>query len=188
MSDTHLRRPDDDDIRREWDTMAGNELGIDPDAAAEVVGALNRNLSGLYVLFNQLRKHYWTIEGAESGDVESFLKGATDRMAEATDDLALRVHALGGVPVNGPMGIRQHALLRIEESDVYDARSALGNDLACYAELAVSLREAIELADDLGDETTVELLRGTLLEIEEDANRIEKYLADDSLATRAPER
>jgi len=187
MSESHLRRPDDSELRREWNTIDENELGIPRAAAERVVRALNDALSGLYIAFNQVRKHYWTLEGAESGDVEGFLEDAADRLADLTDDLAIRVHALGGVPVNGPMGIRQHAPLRIEAGDVYDVRSALENDLDAYATLAVGFREHIETAIELGDETTVELLRGGIRTIEEDANRLEKYLADDSLATPATE-
>mgnify|MGYP000159196189 CR=1 FL=1 len=179
----HLRRPDDEHVRREWGTVGENSLRIDPEKAERLVGAMNRDLSGLYIVFNQLRKHYWTLEGAESGEVIDFLQDAADRLSDATDDIALRVHALGGVPVNGPMGIRQHAPLRIEAGDVYDIRSALANDLNGYATLAVSLREHVSLATELGDETTVELLRGHLRTIEEDAHTLERYLADDSLVT-----
>jgi len=169
-------------MRRQWDTVGENELRIDPDAAAEIIGQLNRELSGLYILFNQLRKHYWTIEGAETGQVVTTLEENADTIADLTDELAIRVHALGGVPVNGPMGVRQHATLRIEAGDIYDLRSSLENDLDAYATLAVQFRESVERAKELGDERTVELLRSGLLELERDAHEIERYLENDSLA------
>lgn len=183
MSAPHLRRPDDSEVRRRWDSVGENELRIPPGVAERLVPALNDDLSGLYILFNQLRKHYWTMEGAESGQIKPRLQAAAGRLSELTDELAIRVHALGGVPVNGPMGIRQHAPLRIEAGDAYDVRSALANDLDGYATLAVQFREHVELASDLGDEETVEILRSGLLTIEQDANVIERYLADDSLVT-----
>jgi DNA-binding ferritin-like protein len=181
-SNSHLRRPPESAVRRPWDEVEGNELRIDPADAAEEIELLNRELSGLYILFNQLRKHYWTLEGAETGQVEATLQANADTIADLTDDLAIRVHALGGVPVNGPMGVRQHATLRIEAGDVYDLRSALENDLNAYATLAVQFRESVERANELGDQRTVELLRSGLLELERDAHEIERYLADDSLA------
>ena len=181
-SNSHLRRPPESAVRRPWDEVGGNELRIDPADAAEEIELLNRELSGLYILFNQLRKHYWTLEGAETGQVEATLQANADTIADLTDDLAIRVHALGGVPVNGPMGVRQHATLRIEAGDVYDLRSSLENDLNAYATLAVQFRESVERANELGDQRTVELLRSGLLELERDAHEIERYLADDSLA------
>ncbi|GGM62175.1 DNA-binding ferritin-like protein [Halarchaeum rubridurum] len=181
MSAPHLRNPGADALRQEWDTVVDNELRLDRDAAARVVEALNADLSGLYILFNQLRKHYWTLEGREVRPVVEFLEDAADRLSEATDEIAIRVHALGGVPVNGPMGIRQHAPMGIEAADVYALRPSLENDLEAYAVLVAQLREHVALAQELGDETTVEILRGHLRTIEEDAHDVEKFLADDTL-------
>mgnify|MGYP000754710561 CR=1 FL=1 len=181
-SDSHLRRPSETELRQQWDTVEENQLRIDPGDAGKIIELLNRELSGLYILFNQLRKHYWTLEGAETGQVEATLQANADRVSELTDELAIRVHALGGVPVNGPMGIRQHATLHIEAGDVYDLSSALENDLHAYATLAVQFREGVERAKELGDERTVELLRSGLLALEQDAHAIERYLDDDSLA------
>jgi DNA-binding ferritin-like protein len=180
--ESHLRRPPESALRQQWDTVEGNPLRIPPKDAAEIIDLLNRELSGLYILFNQLRKHYWTLEGAETGQVEATLQENADRVSALTDELAIRAHTLGGVPVNGPMGIRQHATLQIEADDVYDLRSSLENDLNAYATLAVQFREGVERAKELGDERTVELLRSGLLTVERDAHAIERYLEDDSLA------
>lgn len=181
MSAPHLRRPADSELRRAWGEVHENELRLDPVAAAAVIEDVNRCLSGLYILFNQLRKHYWTVEGAESKQIERRLKDRADRISDLTDDLAIRVHALGGVPVNGPMGIREYAPMHIEAGDVYGVRDALANDLEGYATLAVVFREAIETALDVGDERTVETLQEGLLTIEQDAHAVERYLADDGL-------
>ncbi|WP_049981031.1 ferritin-like domain-containing protein [Halolamina rubra] len=181
MSAPHLRSPDEDERRRRWGEVGDNELRLDPGAAAAVIGDLNRCLSGLYILFNQLRKHYWTLEGAESRQVTERLEASADRLSDLTDELALRVHALGGVPVNGPMGIREHAPMRIEGGDVYGLRDALGNDLDGYATLAVTFREAIETAREVGDKRTAETLEEGLLRIERDAHTVERYLGDDGL-------
>lgn len=180
----HLRRPDDDRIRREWDTVGENDLRIEPAAAARIVEALNSELSGLYLLFNQVRKHYWLLEGAESNDVSGFLEGAADRLSEMTDDFAIRVHALGGVPVCGPMGIRQHASLYIEAPHLYDMRSSLERDRDGYATLAVQMREHVERVERLGDQTTLELLREHLVTVETDAHVLHRYLDADTLVSR----
>jgi DNA-binding ferritin-like protein len=182
MSSTpHLRDPGSEHVRREWDTVGENDLRLDRAVAERVVDALNDELSGLYVLFNQMRKHYWLVEGAESHDVAEFLRAAADRLTEMTDDFAIRVHALGGVPVCGPMGIRQHAPVYIEAAHHYDVRSSLERDLDAYATLAVRMREHVDAAEELGDQTTAELLREHLKTLEEDAHVLDRYLADDTL-------
>jgi starvation-inducible DNA-binding protein len=180
----HLRKPGAEYVRQEWDTIGENDLRIEREAADAIVDALNDELSGLYLLFNQIRKHYWLLEGAERDDVGGFLRDAADRLAETTDILAIRVHALGGVPVCGPMGIRQHAQIHIEDAHHYDVRSSLGRDLDGYATLAVLLREHVELVERFGDTATGELLRERLVELERDAHVIEKYLAEETLVRR----
>ncbi|MFB6303661.1 MAG: DNA starvation/stationary phase protection protein DpsA [Haloferacaceae archaeon] len=184
----HLRKPDSAHLHREWDTVGTNELRIERESAARIVEALNAELSGLYILFNQVRKHYWLVEGVESADVGEFLRAAADRLTEMTDDFAIRVHALGGVPVCGPMGIRQHAPVYIEAPHHYDVRSSLERDLDSYATLAVQMRDHVELVDRLGDETTGELLRRHLRTLEADAHTLERYLGDDTLVRRRSSR
>lgn len=180
----HLRNPGTEHVRQEWNTIEENELGIDREAAERIVNALNAELSGLYILFNQVRKHYWLLEGAERDDLGGFLEDAADRLAETTDALAIRVQALGGVPVCGPMGIRQHAPICIEAPHHYDVRSSLERDLDGYATLAALLREHIELVEPLGDAATGELLRERLAALEKDAHVLDRYLADETLVRR----
>jgi DNA-binding ferritin-like protein len=183
-STPHLRQPDSPHVRQEWNTVTDNALRLERGVAGQLVAALNSEVSGLYILFNQVRKHYWLVGGAESEPIRDFLKAAADRLTEMTDDIAIRIHGLGGVPACGPMGIRQHAPMFMEEAHHYDVRSSLERDLDGYATLAVQWREHIELADRLGDPATGELLRRHLKTLEADAHVLSKYLADDTLVLR----
>jgi DNA-binding ferritin-like protein len=180
-STPHLRQVDSSHVLREWDTVTDDALRLEPKVAEQLVAALNAEVSGLYILFNQVRKHYWLVEGTESGAVAAFLEAAADRLSEMTDDVAIRIHALGGVPACGPMGIRQHAPIYIEAADRYDVRSSLERDRDGYATLAVQWREHVELAERLGDATTGELLRRHLKTLEGDAHVLDRYLDDDTL-------
>jgi len=177
----HLRKPDAGSVRQEWDTITENGLRLDEEVAAEIVDALNDDISGFYILFNQIRKHYWIAEGAEWNDLSAFLEDAAERLTEITDAFAIRVHALGGVPVCGPMGIRQHAPLYIESEHHYDMRSSLDRDLDGYATLAVQIRDHVEMTKTYGDQATNELLRENLKTLEQDAHVLQRYLADDTL-------
>jgi len=55
------------------------------------------------------------------------------------------------------------------------------NDLEMYGEIIESMRGSIELAENLGDPATGEMLREILVTLEEDGHHFEHYLEDDTL-------
>lgn len=68
-----------------------------------------------------------------------------------------------------------------EGEDVYEIRTSLENDLDIYDDVVESLRDHVELARNLGDHATAEILRETVVEVEEDAHHVGHYLEDDTL-------
>jgi DNA-binding ferritin-like protein len=54
-----------------------------------------------------------------------------------------------------------------------------------YGDIIEMTREHIELATNLGDHATADLLRDTLLDLEEHAHHLEHYLEDDTLVLDA---
>ena len=91
------------------------------------------------------------------------------------------MQAIGGTPIAGGKNLEEHAPVSPEEDDVYDVRTSLENDLEIYGEIIESLRDHVDLATNLGDHATAEMLREILVEVEEDAHHIDHYLEDDSL-------
>ena len=62
-----------------------------------------------------------------------------------------------------------------------DNRTSLENDLEMGGDVIESLRDHIEVAQNLGDHATAHMLREQLFELEEYVHHIEHYLEDDSL-------
>ena len=169
-------------VRQEAGTVEGSEaLRIDPDRADEIVEALQTDLADTYVLYHQLKKHHWIVEGAEFRDLHLFLGDAAGAAEEAADLLAERVQALGGVPISGGSTFEERATIEPEDQDAYDIRTSLEHDMELYGDVIESLREHVALANNLGDYGTDELLREILTETEEYAHHIEHYLEDDTL-------
>ncbi|WP_460921372.1 DNA starvation/stationary phase protection protein DpsA [Salinarchaeum chitinilyticum] len=169
-------------VRQEAGTVEGSEaLRMPADKAEEIVEALQTDLADTYVLYHQLKKHHWIVEGAEFRDLHLFLGDAAMDAEEAADVLAERVQALGGVPLSGGATFEDHASIEPEDDDVYDIRTSLANDMELYGDVIESLREHIALANNLGDYATEEELREILETTEEHAHHIEHYLEDDTL-------
>ena len=169
------------EVRQEAGTVDENRLRLEQGKAEQIVDALNTDLAATYVLYHQLKKHHWNVEGAEFHDVHVFLGEAAGRAEEAADELAERLQAIGGAPIAGGKNLEEHAPVEPEDEDVYDIRTSLENDLEIYGDIIESLRDHIDLATNLGDHATAELLREILVEVEEDAHHIDHYLEDDSL-------
>ena len=170
-----------DTVRREAGTVEENALGLDVEKAEQVIDALNTDLAATYVLYHQLRKHHWNVEGAEFRDLHLFLGEAAEHAEEFADELAERAQALGGTPVAGGRNLEEHAPIDPEGEDVYDIRTSLENDLELYGAVIETLREHIELFDNLGDHASAQILRENIVQVEEDAHSIDHYLEDDTL-------
>ena len=169
-------------VRQHADEVEGSEaLRIDAEKASQLVDALNTDLASTYVLYHQLKKHHWNVEGAEFRDLHLFLGDAAEDAEEFADELAERVQALGGVPIAGMTTLTEHAPVEAEDEDVYDIRTSFENDVEMYGSIMESYREHIELAENLGDHATGELLRQHLLELEEHVHVMDHYLEDDTL-------
>ncbi|WP_251344181.1 DNA starvation/stationary phase protection protein DpsA [Haloplanus halophilus] len=168
-------------IRREAGSVEDNAVRIDTGKAEQVIEALNTDLAATYVLYHQLKKHHWTVEGAEFGQLHDWFGDAAEEAEENADEIAERVQALGGVPISGPSALDDHSIVEFEGEDVYDVRTAMENDMEMYGDIIESVRDHVSLAEDLGDYATGELLRETLEDLEEGAHEAEHFLEDDTL-------
>jgi len=172
----------DREVRREFGSVEESEaLHIGEDRAEQIVQALNTDVANGYVLYHQLKKHHWNVEGAEFLELHRFLEECYVHIEEGTDIIAERAQAIGGVPVSGMDSLLEHATIESEDDDVYDVRTSLHNDMELYSEVIQGMREHVKLANNLGDFATEEVLREVLATLEEDAHHFEHYLEDDSL-------
>jgi DNA-binding ferritin-like protein len=168
-------------VRQEAGSVEENDLRLDHGKAEQIVDALNTDLAATYVLYHQLRKHHWNVEGAEFRDIHIFLGEAAENAEAAADEIAERLQAIGGTPVASMPNLSERAGVPHEDGDVYPIRTSLKNDLEIYGDVIESLREHVELATELGDHATAEILREILVETEDDAHHLDHYLEDDTL-------
>ena len=168
-------------VRRQAGSVEETALRIEPDKAEQLVDALNTDLAATYVLYHQIKKHHWNVEGAEFLEIHKYLGEITADLEESADLIAERAQAIGGVPLSGGATYEAHAPIEPEGDDVYDIRTSLENDMEAFGVIIESLRDHIGLASQLGDYATEELLRNTLETVEEHTHHLEHYLEDDSL-------
>lgn len=167
--------------RRESDSINENPVRLDSDQVEPVIAALSTDLADLYVLYHQLHKHHWNVEGAEHLGLHRWFQEAYEDIEDAADEVAERIQSLGGVPPAGMRHLSEHATLEPEDEAVYDIRTSLEHDIECYADLIERYREHIELADEVGDYATGEILRDQLVVLEDHVHVMHHWLEDDTL-------
>jgi starvation-inducible DNA-binding protein len=168
-------------IRQQAGTVDENPVRLDEEKAEQIIEALNTDLADAYVLYHQLHKHHWNVEGAEHLPIHKWLQKAYEDVEAAADAIAERLQAIGGVPHASMAALSEHATVEPEDEDVYDIRTSFENDLEMYGDIIESYRDHIELAEGLGDYATSEMLREQLEDLEEHAHVIDHYLEDDTL-------
>ncbi|WP_251328644.1 DNA starvation/stationary phase protection protein DpsA [Haloplanus pelagicus] len=173
-------------VRQQADSVeASDALRLDQEKVEQLVEALNTDLAATYVLYHQLKKHHWNVEGAEFLEIHEYLGEAAGDAEAAADELAERAQALGGVPLAGGKRLEEHAPVTPEDDDVYDIRTSLHNDMEMYGDIIETVRDHVELAEGLGDHATAQMLREQLVTLEEHAHHLEHYLEDDTLVLDA---
>ncbi len=175
-------------VRREKGSIHENPVRLEEEKVEQIVDALNTDLADAYVLYHQLHKHHWNVEGAEHQGVHVWLQEAYEEVEHAADAVAERIQALGGVPHASMQALSDAATIEPEDEDVYDIRTSFENDLELYGQVIESYRDHIELAEGLGDYATSEMLREQLVDLEEHAHVIDHYLEDDTLVTESTTR
>ena len=169
-------------VRQEFGTVEESPaLRIGEDRAEQLVDALNADLAASYVLYHQLKKHHWNVEGAEFLELHRYLEEAYEDVEHHADVIAERAQALGGVPLAGPERHAERSYVDFEGEDVYDVRTSLHNDMVMFGDIVERFRDHIELANSLGDYATEEVFRAAITDYEEHAHHLEHYLEDDTL-------
>ncbi|WP_435076448.1 DNA starvation/stationary phase protection protein DpsA [Halococcus sp. AFM35] len=170
------------DLRQEFGTVEESPaLRVEEERAEQVIDALNADLAASYVLYHQLKKHHWNVEGAEFLELHRFLEEAYEDVEHHSDVIAERAQALGGVPVAGPTNLEEHSYVDFEGEDVYDVRTSLRNDMETFGDIIEHFRDHIELTNGLNDFASEEVLRSAIDDYEELAHHFEHYLEDDTL-------
>jgi len=178
MSANSARPPQ---VRQAVGKVKANPIGLPAQATKEIVSRLNTDVSSLYVLFHQYRKHYWVSDGPQYSEVHDLL---ATHLAEADADasqIAERLVSLGGVPVSAPARQAKAAYVKHEEEGVLWLRDMLAHDMAAEQQVIVNLRAHLQAARELTDFGTEKLLKGVLERAEVRAQNLEHLLDAETL-------
>ncbi len=132
-------------------------IGIDESDRAEVVEALSRVLADTYTLHLKTLNYHWNVTGPMFRTLHDLFEDQHEELAEAVDDLAERIRALGHPAPGSYQAFSRLTSLR-DPTEVPDAEGMIRELAADHDTIARLALETLDVADDADDPVTEDLL------------------------------
>ncbi|GGN93662.1 Dps family protein [Saccharibacillus kuerlensis] len=155
--------------------MENVKTNVNVDSAVELHRALNKQVADWSVLYTKLHNYHWYVKGTHfftlHAKFEEFYNSAAARM----DEVAERLLTIGGAPA---ATLREHLeLTSVSEAKGSETAEEMVRTLITdFRRQAAELEGAIEIAGELEDKVTEDLLIGMKTEVEKDAWMLEAYM------------
>lgn len=138
----------------------GIDIGIKDADRKKVADGLSHFLADAYTLYLKTHNFHWNITGAMFNSLHLMFEGQYTEQWNALDEIAERTRALG---FNAPASYGEFIrLTSIKEeaglTDTADWREMVRQLVAGNEAVCRTARKALKIADDAGDDPTVDLL------------------------------
>ena len=126
---------------------------------------LNKQVANFSVLFTKLHHFHWYVTGPQFYQLHAKFEEFYDEVNELYDAFAERLLMIGGYPVSNLKGYLAITSLK-EASGTEKPEEMVKHILDDFKLIALELKEALKISQDLGDEVTADLLISTLSSFE----------------------
>jgi len=124
-----------------------------------IADKLNIHLADWNLLYTKLHHYHWYVTGPHFLALHAKFEELYDYAAEALDEVAERILAIGGKPISSLKQYLDQTMLTEAGAESTDTEmlQAVIND---FRKLADSMKQTAKLADDSGDSVTSDFLNG----------------------------
>jgi starvation-inducible DNA-binding protein len=146
------------------------------DNRKDLIALLNLHLADILDLYSQTKYAHWNVKGHNFIALHKLFDELAETLEEASDEIAERATALGGV-ARGTMRQGATASRLPEFPNATFKGEAVVEALAVrFADLAKTTREAIDKADELADKDTADLFTQVSRELDKGLWFLEAHL------------
>lgn len=132
-------------------------IGIEANDRKEIAQVMSNVLADTYWLYLRTHNYHWNVKGELFHQLHEQFEEQYLELADAVDEIAERIRALGERAPGTFKEFNELTSLKegLEEPEALDMvkRLAIGNE-----KVLKTAKKALEVADDAGDEATVDLL------------------------------
>ena len=140
-------------------------LNLDREKITLTVEELNILLADYHLYYQKLRNFHWNIVGKNFFDLHEKFEVMYDDAKMKVDEIAERILTLRYQPVSNYSDYLKHSNLKESESKLSDTKM-IDILLDDHGKIIKQMRKTVNVADDNGDEGTIDLLGAYIGELE----------------------
>ena len=157
--------------------MNAIDTGLKPKERADVARELSKALADSYALYLKTHGYHWNVRGPEFFSLHNLLEEQYREIWAALDDIAERIRALGELAPQSASAVAN--LTSIKDGDPEKDSSEMLKELIKDHGVVISTaRAALDAADEVGDEASVDLMTQRLAAHEKAAWMLRSSLGD----------
>lgn len=141
-----------------------------------IIRVLETLIANEMVLFIKAKNYHWNVVGVHFKPLHEFFDEIAGSTQDIIDETAERIRALGAFVPAGLALFASQTSLQEEQKTGLKAEKMVENILKDYELIISSLKEGIEIADDLDDVATEDMLTGFLRDHEKTAWMLRSHL------------
>ena len=140
-------------------------LGLDEKKIEATVQELNILLADYHLYYQKLRNFHWNVIGKNFFDLHEKFEELYDDAKLKVDEIAERILTLRYQPTSNLSDYLKMSNLKESESDITDTEM-IERLLSDHGALLKQMRKVVTIADEAGDEGTIDLIGAYIRELE----------------------
>lgn len=142
---------------------------------SKLTDIVNKQIANWSVLYIKLHNYHWFVKGSQFFTLHTKFEELYNEAALHIDELAERLLALGGAPVATMKECLEQASVK-EAAGNETAEEMVGTLVSDFETMIHELKEGMKLADEVGDETTGDMLLGIHQSLEKHVWMLKSFL------------
>ena len=143
---------------QKFGTLKDLPLGLEDNARAASVAALNQVLADTITIRDLYKKHHWQVSGATFYALHLLLDKHYEEQSALVDTIAERIMTLGGISLAMAHDVAEATRIPRAPKGREDVPTQISRLLKAHQLILTDAREAASQASDAGDEGTNDLL------------------------------
>ncbi len=144
-------------VTKTTEKMFESAIDLDQSTRKQMVNVLRQEMADLFDLYSQTKQAHWNVKGSLFIALHELFDQLAEEILPLVDTMAERITALGGVARGTARMTADQTRLPEFPANTFKDIDVLKAVVERYAHVASTVREAVDVANDAGDQATTDL-------------------------------